>query len=101
MINRDPMQPIEVLNISSTGLPARHPLVEAQRAQGLLWKVASKVSVAGDLMALAGDVFSCGWPDVTVSFRQSGASASGIHSWTLRAPQPDHEGQDRGADHAA
>jgi len=85
---RDPTAPIVVLDIASTGLPARHPSVGEQQSRGYLSKAATKLKSTGDLLHVAEDIFSCGWPDVTISFRRAGASASDIHSWTLRAPQP-------------
>mgnify|MGYP001378384902 CR=1 FL=1 len=88
---------IEVVSISSSGLPARHPNVEDRQARACLCKIASKVELPGDLIRLGEEVFGCGWPDVTVTYRYPGTSANEVRELTL-ARQPYREGPAEEAD---
>lgn len=82
---------IEVINVTSSGLPARLPHVDERQARGCLCKAASKVELPGDLIRLGEEVFRYGWPDVTVTYRYPGTSASEVRELTL-VRQPHHEG---------
>lgn len=87
---------IEVVSVTSSGLPACFPHLEERQARGYLYKAASKVELPGDLIRLGEEVFGCGWPDITVTYRYPGASASEVRELTL-VRQPHHEGQYRTA----
>ena len=89
---RDPLLPIEVVDISSTGLPARHPRVNEQQSRGYLRKAATKIADAGDLLRVAEDMLSCGWPDISVRYRYRDASENEVREWTL-VRQQHHEDQ--------
>ncbi|SDK70150.1 hypothetical protein SAMN04487954_1242 [Billgrantia gudaonensis] len=93
---------ITVESVASSGLPALFPKVGARQASSYLHKAASKIRKVSDLLPLAEEVFSCGWPDVTIRFQRSGASASDTHSWYLQAPRLDRAAPGRhGVCHAS
>lgn len=78
---------IEVVSVSSSGLPTRFPHIEEEQAHRYLYKAASKVELPGDLIRLGEEVFAYGWPDITVTYRYPGTSASACRELTL-ASQP-------------
>lgn len=98
--------PICVLSATSSGGPANHPGLTAAQANGYLQKAAAKLEETGDIARFINDVFSCGWPDVEVSYRQYGPSQYGpsrtrIHAATLQIRPLDHENQRRQGDSSA
>lgn len=88
---------IQVLSVCSTGSPINHPTVQQTEANGYLHKAAAKLNETSDLTRFFTDVFSCGWPDVAVTLRQSSPSENDNHSWSLQARllghvTPSHKG---------
>lgn len=78
---------IEVISVSSSGLPTRLPHIGEEQARRYLYKAASKVELPGDLIRLGEEVFGYGWPDITVSYRYPGTLTSACRELTL-ASQP-------------
>jgi len=74
---------IEVISVSSSGLPTRFPNIEEGKARSYLYKAASKVELPGDLIRLGEEVFGYGWPDITVTYRYPGTSAIACRELTL------------------
>lgn len=86
--------PIEVLSYSSTGLPAKFPHVGHSGTRAMMAKAATRVEYPADLIRMGEDLFGCGLPDVTVSYRYRGASETEVRELTL-VRQQRREGQDQ------
>lgn len=87
---------IEVISVATTNAPAHFKNLTQSDLRACLYKAASKASETGDLIKMGEDLFSCGWQDLTLTYRIQGASESEVRELTL-VRQRRHEGRDHKA----
>ncbi|MFP3343338.1 hypothetical protein R0J87_12590 [Halomonas sp. SIMBA_159] len=86
-----PATGIRVLSVNSSGGPAHYPRVSADQSKGYLNKAATKLNTTNDLPRFLFDVFSCGWPDVAITFCLCGPLEKHIPSLSLQVALLDPE----------